>query len=175
MPERICLCRMTSLFSGLLLCVIAANGQVTTTSSTLAADSNDWYRSFFQFHDQFSTWADQKKASEPAAVQRLDTGAATLFGIDQADLSKLRAISQQVVSDLKAIDKEQTTYPNALAKQEARSNPAVIKDFENRRQASVSSNTDKLKQVLSPASWNGLHTFINDEHRQNIKVVAVHP
>jgi hypothetical protein len=65
MPERICLCRMTSLFSGLLLCVIAANGQVTTTSSTLAADSNDLYRSFFQFHDQFSTWADQKKVQYP--------------------------------------------------------------------------------------------------------------
>ena len=162
------LSRMLSVFG---LCLAGIQAQAQRPGTILPVDSPDLHESFFYVHNDLSNFVEQKSAAEPAAAQRLEQGSATVLGVNRADLPQVRAISKQVVADLKKIDDDRRDHLNRRAKLELGGDPALLKDFALRRQQTVAAGIDKLNKTLPPASWNGLHTFINERHRQSVRVI----
>ncbi len=153
------------------LSLAGIQAQTQRPGTILPIDSPDLHESFFYLHNDLSNFVEQKTTAEPAAAQRLEQGTATVLGVNRADLPQVRAISKQVISDLKKIDDDRRDHLNRRAKLELGGDPALLKDFALRRQQTVAAGIDKLSKTLPPASWNGLHTFINERHRQSVRVI----
>jgi len=147
--------------------------QTQRPGTFLAPDSPELYKSFFYTHNDLSNFAAQKIAAEPASKSRLDDGTAKILQVNQDDLPKITVVSRQVVADLKAIDDEERAHLNKRAKLDLGPDLTLMKGFTSRRQAVVSAGVDKLTKTLPPASWAGLHAFVNERHRQSIRVVDV--
>lgn len=147
-------------------------GQAQRPGTILPVDSPDLLESFFYAHNDLSNFVEQKTFAEPAAAQRLADGTATILGLTRADLPQVRLISKQVVADLQKIDDDRRDHLNRRAKLELGGDPALLKDFALRRQQIVAAGIDKLSKTLPPVSWNGLHSFINERHRQSVRVIG---
>ena len=167
-----------------ILCFSGMNAQVQAQvalpapdvkrpGALLASDSPELYKSFFYTHDSLSTFVEQKVAAEPSAKSRLDDGAAKTLRVNQEDLSKISVVSRKVVADLKKIDDDERAHLNQRAKLDLGGDPALMKTFANRRLATVSDGMDNLNKTLPPDSWTGLRKFINERHRQDLRVVEV--
>lgn len=152
---------------------LAPAPDVKRPGALLAPDSPELYKSFFYTHDSLSTFVEQKVAAEPSAKSRLDDGAAKTLRVNQEDLSKISVVSRKVVADLKKIDDDERAHLNQRAKLDLGGDPALMKTFANRRLATVSDGMDNLNKTLPPDSWTGLRKFINERHRQDLRVVEV--
>ncbi|MEP6538621.1 MAG: hypothetical protein ABJF23_25000 [Bryobacteraceae bacterium] len=154
-----------------LFCLTAMQAQVQREGVLLAPDSPELYESFFYLHNDMSNFVEQKTLAEPSALNRLEDGTATVLRVAKADLPSLRAVSRQVIADLKKIDDDRRDHLNKRARIEIGGDPTVLRDFALRRQQIVAAGMDQLSKTLSPASWTGLRSFINDRHRQGIRVL----
>ena len=125
---------------------------VKRPDALLAPDSAELYKSFFYTHDSLWTFVEQKLAAEPSAKSRLDNGTAKTLGVNQEDLSKIRAVSKRVVPDLKKIEDGERTHRNRRARLDLGGDPALMKTFANRRLAAVSDGMD------------------DERHRQSVEV-----
>ena len=154
-----------------LLCFAGMQAQTQRPGAQLAPDSPELYKSFFYTHDDLSNFIDQKSAAEPASKSRLDDGASRTLGVNQGDLAKISVVSKQVVADLKKIDDDERRHLNQRARLELGGDPALMKGFAAKRLTTVSEGVDKLNKTLSTDSWTGLRKFVNERHRNDVRVI----
>jgi hypothetical protein len=141
------------------------------TPAPLAPDSPELFMAFFQFHDDFNQWADQRKAASALATQTLDGNIAKHFKVDVADLPKMRGVTTSVMANFRNIDKSIADHLNARAKFEQLGDPVVLQLFLKQRQQAALDGQTQLQRVLSSASWAGLHDYINNTMRLRYKPV----
>ena len=153
------------------LCLTGIQAQVQRPGALLPADSPELYESFFYVHDDLSTFVEQKTLAEPSATNRLADGAAIVLRVNRADLLQVRAISRQVIADLKKIDDDRRDHLNRRARLEVGGDPEALRDFALWRQQIVAAGMDKLNKTLPADSWKGLRSFINEQHRQGVRVI----
>lgn len=134
-------------------------------AASLAPDSAELYIEFFQFHDDFSQWMDKRKAANAQAAQTLDASAAAHFKMDLGDLGKLRGVTNSVMAVLRNIDRDVQAYLNSRTRYELITENSVMQQFAQLRAQAALDGAARLQQVLSAASWVGLHNYINNVHR----------
>jgi hypothetical protein len=164
-------CAQVGILRGLLL-LAAVPLFAQSRTPALAPDSPELYGAFFQFHADFSRWVDQRKASNAQTAQTLDDAAARHFRVDKADLAKMTNVSRQVMADLQKIDQDRRVYVNGRAKYEQFPEPAVLQQFDARRQQAILDGVSRLQQTLSAAGWASLHDYINNTHRLRYRHVS---
>jgi hypothetical protein len=135
------------------------------SASLLDPDSAELHLAFFQFHSDFSRWSEQRKASDASAAGTLDDDASRHLKIERGDLGKLTGVTNSVMAELKKVDRDAKDYLDSRARYEQRGEPAVLQTFLDRREQAAMSGVDRLRRLLSPASWTGLHDYINNIHR----------
>lgn len=99
-----------------------------------------------------------------------DRKAAAVFGLTAADHLALIAITTAVAAELRAIDLEMKTYANKRAAYDVLLEPAVLKQFETRRQDAVTRGIARLQQTLSPSVWSATRTYLNGSFRNGVRV-----
>jgi hypothetical protein len=157
---------MTNLIVACFLLTTLALAQ--TRSVVPPPEDIEVYFSFFNFHNDFAQWLDKRKGEAPARAQNLDKSAADHLRVGVADLPIVKQISGAVVSDLGRSSHDAQAYMETSNSSKTPPDRATLLGFEARRRQIVLSGVDRLKQGLSSSAWNGLHAFINDEHRLSL-------
>jgi hypothetical protein len=140
-----------------------------------ALDSQALYTSFFFFVEDFAKWTDARvEAATPGDKARVLNSSARLFGITAADFAQLRIIATQSTAGLRAVGEQAHAYVES-AKGNRSVNHAALADFHNQRVQIVQSGVDQLKTSLSPAGWQALHRYINNQHRQHVFLSVSQP
>jgi hypothetical protein len=126
------------------------------------------YFSFFNFHDDFAQWLDKRKGEAPERAQKLEKGAADHLRVGISELPIVKQISGTVVFDLGRLSHDAQAYIDKSKNSRTPPDRATLLGFEARRRQIVLSGVDRLKRALPPSAWNGLHAFINEEHRLSL-------
>jgi len=156
-------CLMLSLLAGL-----AAAQQTDKTHPN--QDSPELYLSFFFFHEDFAKWSDERvAAAAPADKARVLNSSAKHLGIAPADFAKLQEITSQVVADLRGVGDEARAFVES-SKGKGPPDRARLIAFDNRRKAIIQAGVAQMKKSLSPASWEGLSSYVNNQHRQHVHI-----
>lgn len=138
----------------------------------LAVDDPELYSSFFFFMEDFSGWLDSRGAANPAAKTKLMQSAARYLKVNVNELPNVTASCRSAAANLRQISVDARGYQDGEAKNGRAPDVAMMAQFEAKRQAAIQSGTAQLKQTLSAASWNGLHSHINGEHRASQQMLA---
>ena len=157
------------------LCLFVGQGYPQQPALNPSPDTLDLYASFFHFHDDFSRWTDNRAAINAPDTSKFLQGVATYLHVTVVDLPKIAVITHAAVASLKSLNAETRAYVDkVLANRQVADKPTLYR-FEARRQQIIQSAINQLKQSLSPASWNGLHSYINEEHRRNTRIFVSAP
>jgi hypothetical protein len=133
------------------------------------ADDPEVHYSFFVFMDGFGQWLDGRVQANPARKTKLMESAARYLKITPAELPKVIDASRTAVKELKAIEAQSQTYWRGEVQKGSAPDNARARQFEALRQAAIQTGRVRLQQALSPASWSGLRSHINGEHRLGIQ------
>ena len=142
------------LFSFLL--IPGAQAQPVLSISALPADNHDVYNAYFQYHTTWIKWV----ASKPGGTAALNQSATTfakLIGVDPAEVSVVHSISLNVTQRINALNAQKAASVG-LSQHD-------VNQFEVRRQQIILSGVRDLQHHLTPASWGGLHQYINYDFR----------
>ncbi len=133
-----------------------------------AQDSPELYTSFFFFVEDFGKWTDARvAAADPSDKTRISNSRARLLGIPAGDFAQLQIISTQVAAQLRTASSDSQSYVES-ARRTGSVDRAVLANFHSRRGQIVQSGAEQLKTSLSPAGWQALHRYINNQHRQHV-------
>jgi hypothetical protein len=140
-----------------------------TTSTHPALDASDLYLSFFFFHEDFAKWTESRVTANPSKETQFLNSSAKFLGISPSEFRTLEAITSQTTASLRALSAEAQTAIQAILKSKKTLDPATLAAYDARRQALIQTGIDQMKATLSPQSWQGLSSYINNQHRQNVK------
>jgi hypothetical protein len=155
----------------MVLCMLVPmSGFGQREAAALPSDDPEVYHSFFFFMENFGQWLDARALQVPAKRANLMASAARYLKVDVSELPKLVAHCRSVSATLRQIDAEALQYWTAQPGEGKAPDNAILRQFAARRQDAIQAGTQQLAQVLSPASWSGVHTHINGAHRSSIQI-----
>jgi hypothetical protein len=154
-----------------LLLASVAFGQQPTAAHP-AQEAPELYLSFFFFHENFAKWTEDRIAAYPAQRARILASSSKFIGISTDEFDALEAITKQVTSNLRALGDEAHQNVSVTAGTKAGVDRKKLADFNVRRLAIIQDGINAMTQTLSPQSWQGLHGYINNQHRQHVTAVA---
>lgn len=135
------------------------------------ADSPLLHRQFLYSQLSFSEWLTSRTTGKPVAeAADLNRKAADVYGMKEADYRQMDAISSAIGRELLAIDKEHKDHVNGRARYEQHPIPTVLRQFEIRREETVSRGMAQLQRTLSAEAWNALRNYINGPYRNSVRV-----
>jgi hypothetical protein len=125
-------------------------------------EDRELYYSFFNYHQGLVNTLQAAKAAAPQNSAALEQQMATLLGVDVKELETVIANTQQVVEAYAKLAADRQAGPEAaVPKGWPVPTPAqLISIFEFRRVRATVEAVRLLHQNLSPASWDGLHSYI---------------
>lgn len=133
------------------------------------ADDPEVHYSFFVFIDGFGQWLDARVQANPAREVKLKESAARYLKITPAELPKVIDACRTAVSELKALEVQSQAYWRGEVQKGRAPDTARAQQFVTLRQAAIQAGRVRLQQALSAASWSGLQSHINGEHRLGIQ------
>lgn len=131
----------------------------------LPADHPEVYYSFFFFIEGFGRWLDARAIQAPDKQDALVASAARYLKVDIKELPKLISACELVVADLRKINDEAHLYRAGEIANGRTPNAGTVQSFEERRQLGIRDGISRLQNILSEASWKGVHAHINGTHR----------
>ena len=123
------------------------------------------YQLFFGFHEGLNTAIQNKKAQNLESGTRSEKGFANKLRIKQDEIQTVTNVSHRFVTDLAAWQSDLKSYVDRVRSQKQEPDPAVLQQFNQRKRQLIDEAVRQIRTTLSPASWTGLHAYINDEHR----------
>jgi hypothetical protein len=131
----------------------------------LPAEDRNLYRLFFSFYDGLITKVEDAKQQDAQKGAKTQTAAAHLFKISEADLTQATGVIRSVLAQLNKIDNDLKNYHNQVHGKGGQPDPARLQIFAQQRAQIVDNAVQQLTTALPPASWNALHSFVNDDFR----------
>ena len=149
----------------------AAQAQQQTLVNLPVADSPALQRQFLYSQLSFSEWLTSRTTGKPAAeAADLSRKAAAVYGMKETDYKQMDAISSTIGRELRSIDEDYKTHINGRARYEQHPIPTILRQFETRREETVSRGMAQLQRTLSAEAWNALRSYINGPYRNSIRV-----
>jgi hypothetical protein len=130
------------------------------------------YQVFLHFHDNVSSAIQTKKGQDPDGGGKAEKGFAHMLRIKEEELSKVTAIAHGFATDIAKWQSDLKAYVDQVRSQKKQPDPAVLLQFDQRKLQLINAAVLQLTTTLSPASWTGLHGYINEEHRLHTSVLA---
>ena len=153
------------MYSRMLIIAITLLLPSLRAQSTLPAEDPRLYHLFFNFHDGLSSLIENRKVQNPQSGGKLEQEAARKLRIQPAEHAKLASISHGFTVDLAKWQNDVKFYVTQVRARKQTPDPAVLRQFDQTRAQILDSAIKQLSATLTPASWAGLHSYINDEHR----------
>lgn len=157
------------LIYGVVLMLARLNAQ--QSGSALPVEDPRLYQVFFNFHNTVSLAIQSKKAQDPVGSDKEEKGFAHKLRIKPGELQVVTSIAQGFVKDLAKWQDGLKSYVDQVRSQKQQPDPAVLRQFDQQKQQLVDAAVHRLSTALSRGSWQGLHAYINDEHRLHTKLV----
>ena len=136
----------------------------------LETESPELYQSFFFFCEEFSKWVDDLGAKEPQRKGEVVRAAAKYLRIRSSEFADLSQISGGVADRVR---KSRAALELYLA-DKSRSRPdgasAELQRFDAERLSAIQDGISGAQRVLSPASWEALRRYINEQHIKHTRV-----
>lgn len=154
-----------------LLCSCVAMSQQPTATHP-AQDAPELYLSFFFFHEDFAKWTEARMAANPGKRGQLLNSSAKHLGISPDEFSALETISSGITASLRVIGGEAHQYVQSTVKAKRDIDHKALAQFDSRRRAVIQDGIDRMKNTLSPQGWQGLYSYINNQHRQHVNVAS---
>jgi hypothetical protein len=123
------------------------------------------YQVFFYFHDSVSSAIQHKKALDPVSGAETEKGFASKLRINPEELQKVTDVAHGFVTDLAKRQNDLKAYVDQVRSLKHQPDPAMLAQFDQRKRQLIDAAVHQVGTTLSPASWAGLHSYINDEHR----------
>jgi len=136
----------------------------------LPPDHQELYYSFFMFTASFGQWLDLEVQKAPERKSELMQSAARYLKVDVKELPRLIDECKAAAAALQKIENDAHQRWNDESNRATGHDPSAHDAFIVSRQAAIQAATAELKQALSEASWNGLSSHINGEHRLHLFV-----
>ncbi len=149
-------------FIMLLICV------PSVAQSLLPVDSPELYFLYFHFHDRVNSSIQAKKVQPASSETTLSTSEkyfARRLAIDPEELAKVSGIVHQFVVDLEKWNKDLKDLVANVQEQGGQVEQATLETYDQRKLSLIAASVAQLQGILTPASWNGLHSYINEQHR----------
>jgi hypothetical protein len=163
--------RIRAVLSAILLCSSVALAQQTPAVHP-AQDAPELYLSFFFFHEDFAKWTEARIAANPGKRGQFLNSSAKQIGISPDEFSALETISSDITASLRVIGDEAHQYVQSTVKAKGDIDHKVLVQFDSRRQAVIQDGINRMKNTLSTQGWQGLYSYINNQHRQHVNVVS---
>ncbi len=141
------------------------------SSSIPPPDDPSVYHLFFNFHHNLSLNIDSKKLKDPAGGAQFEKSVARLLRVRFEDLAKARSVSDQYVAGRAQWQSDLKAYIDQVRARKQQPDPAMLSQFEQRKQQLLNSALFKLGSIVDADSWAGLRAFINDQCRLGITTV----
>jgi len=152
----------------LIITSASAQGNSGRKDKHLAVDDPELQASFFLFMEDFSAWLDVRGNANPAKRDPLMASAARYLRVDVKELPKIAATCRSAATNLRRInDSAAKLWADARANGK-RPDSAALNVLAAQRFSAIQSAMDDLSRALSSASWDGLHAYINSDHRNTV-------
>ena len=138
-----------------------------------AVDSPAIYRSFFYYHHGLSNWIDSVAVADSALARDHEKTISRRFRIDPSEHIKLASISHSVVEALSNNDAKLKSYLDDVRTKNAEPDKQLVHRVHTQSQYILGNAIRRLQADLSAASWIGLHTYLNEEHRAQLNLVPM--
>jgi hypothetical protein len=125
---------------------------------------------FFFFHEDFGKWTEARIAAAPSRKNQIVSSSAKYLGIAPSEFAALETITGGVASELRALSDEAHIYVQSSLKAKGDVDHKKLVSYAARRNAIIQSGIAKMKNALSPESWQSLYSYINNQHRQHVSV-----
>lgn len=132
-------------------------------------ESVDLYYSFFNYHQGLITTMTAAQTVNPAAITQLNQKMATLLQVNVQELPAVIANTQQVTQAYAKLAAAKQTGSYAVPKGMPALTPAQqASAYSFQRVRLTVEGVAALFHQLSPASWNGLHSYIVGPYQTTI-------
>jgi len=154
--------RILTVYS-LIFCLHLAAQQPNAPNPKFLPEDPELYFSFFQFHNDLDQ---QVQSANPVLASQLTGNAIVAYNVSTEDFTKLTLQVRAFAKDFRNWQFPVQAYFGKIQANKQLPDVNVVKAFQFQRQSLVKSHYDAIHQALSPASWNGLHTYINGNFKQ---------
>jgi len=127
------------------------------------------------FVEDFAKWLDIHAAQAPSKQAALLASAAPYLKVDMKELPALISASRSAAGEQRQINSDAQRFWTEEAAKGKEPDRGIAQSFEAKRQAAIQSEISQVKQALSPASWNGVHSHINGTYRASLDLSSSSP
>jgi hypothetical protein len=145
----------------------AAYGQASSFTATPTPGDPEVFGLFLRHHDHLMQDIESLRSKDPQAAQLLQQSLAASFRVSASDFVTINTVYRAMKSQFDSLDAEAAAY----TKQGTRRDPdfGVLQQFEIRRQKILADGLRKLQTTMLPASWQGLHAYVDGEYRKGVR------
>jgi hypothetical protein len=146
-----------------------------SAGSTLPREDPNLYLMFFDFHYNLSLALEQKKANDFKAGANAEKAVAQFLKVKPTELYKVTEISRGVMAGLARANTDLKAFVDQARAGGREPDSATLQTYDQHRANLIETAVNQLKEDLSSESWNGLHAYINEQHRLHTRLLEFKP
>jgi len=166
------LCRLIPISLVVALLLQSAAAQSSIATAVPRSGDPEVYASFFYFHDDFAKWIEERTKADNTHGMKLTQTAGALQKIQVTELPTVTTVSREVIKDLAKVQADRRKFVDQSKTQKKTPDPSTLREYQLQRNLIILSGVLKLRRTLSPASWAGLDSYINTQHRLRIHQIS---
>jgi AraC-like DNA-binding protein len=131
-------------------------------------DGPELYYSFIFFMEDFGKWLDANNQQRPAHKADLMQSAARYLKVDVNELLKIVATCTALAVSIRQLETQMRNDVQTAIKNGNPPDYPARQVLAAKHQAAIQDAINQMQTAISLASWIGLKTYINGEHRASV-------